>query len=266
MNQNASQAKEQIARFWNSSPCGTREFANLTEGNREFFEAIEKRRYTADSFMLDVVPFNEYRNCRILEVGCGTGTDLLQFARQGAIVFGIDLSLKSVELARKRFQIYGMNGTFLQTDSESLPFHDSTFDLVYSWGVIHHAPDTAQAAREILRVCKSGGHVFVMIYHRLSLVSLQAYLLYGLLRGKPFRSIDDIIANHIESLGTKAFTRRAASHLFSGLASQQMQTIVTRYDLRITRNRFLPKWCTRLVPSSLGWNLIIKGRKRSESP
>jgi ubiquinone/menaquinone biosynthesis C-methylase UbiE len=250
--------------FWNDAPCGTKEFSNLSEGSKEFFDSIEKKRYTADSFMLDIVPFNKYRGNKVLEVGCGVGTDLLQFARQGATVFGVDLSVKSIELAQKRFRLYGIDGTFLQADAESLPFPDDVFDFVYSWGVIHHTPNTEQAAREIMRVCKPGGHIFVMMYHKSSLVVVQAYLLHGLLRRKPFRSIDEIIANHIESPGTKAFTKRTAASLFPGLVSQRIRTIVTRYDVRIGRNRFLPQWCTRLVPSQLGWNLIIEGQKRTE--
>ena len=163
-------------------------------------------------------------------------------------------------MAQKRFQLYGINGAFFQADAESLPFPVDVFDFVYSWGVIHHTPDTEQAASEIMRVCKPGGHIFVMVYHKPSLVVLQAYLLYGLLCGKPFRSIDEIIANHIESHGTKAFTKGTAAQLFPGLVSQRIRTIVTRYDVRIGRNRFLPRWCTHLVPHQLGWNLIIEGK------
>jgi len=90
MNQNMTQSKKQIARFWDNAPCGTKEFAHLREGSREFFDSLEKKRYTVDSFMLDVVPFSKWCGSRMLEVDCGTGTDLLQFAQQRAIVFGID--------------------------------------------------------------------------------------------------------------------------------------------------------------------------------
>jgi len=93
-----------------------------------------------------------------------------------------------------------------------------------------------------------------------SICRLSRYLLYGLLRGKPFRSINEIIANHIESPGTKAFTKCTAAQLFPGLVSQRIRIIVTRYDVRIGRNRFLPQWFTHLVPYQLGWNLIIEGK------
>ncbi|MDA2915012.1 class I SAM-dependent methyltransferase, partial [Acidobacteriia bacterium AH_259_A11_L15] len=96
---------------------------------------------------------------------------------------------------------------------ENLPFPSEHFDLVYSWGVIHHTPDPAAAADEITRVCKPEGDVLVMVYHRRSLVALQAWLVYGLLRGRPWRSVGRILAEHVESPGTRAFTRGEARRL-----------------------------------------------------
>lgn len=256
-----NQAKKEISSFWNKIPCGMREFTHLPEGSKEVFDSIEKKRYTSDYFMFDIIPFHKYSGLKILEVGCGIGIDLLQFARHGAIVYGVDFSSKSLKLAKKRFSYYGIDGDFLEADAESLPFPDNTFDFVYSWGVIHHTPNTGQAAREIIRVCKPGGNIFVMLYHKNSLVALQAYMLYGVFHGKPFTSIDEILANHLESPGTKAFTRKAAQELFEGLLSQEIRTIVTRYDLRVTRNIFLPRWCRCFVPSQLGWFMIIEGQK-----
>ncbi len=146
-------------------------------------------------------------------------------------------------------------------DCEQLPFVDATFDFVYSWGVIHHTPDTDKAAREIVRVVKPGGQVTVMIYNRRSLVALQAYLVYGLLKGRPLRRIAEIIATHLESPGTKAYTVREARGLFPSLEDVSITSVVTPYDLRIGRNRYLPHWVGSIMPQSLGYFMVIQGKK-----
>jgi SAM-dependent methyltransferase len=135
--------------------------------------------------------------------------------------------------------------------------------LVYSWGVIHHTPDVAAAAAEIVRVVKPGGRICVMIYHRHSLVALQAWILNGLLRGRPLRTLKDVIASHIESPGTQAFTVREACRLFPGIEPLTATTVVTPYDVRIARSRFLPRWVQRLVPRRFGWFLVVEGVRRA---
>ncbi|MGA9995584.1 MAG: class I SAM-dependent methyltransferase [Pyrinomonadaceae bacterium] len=261
MNNGQGELKGSVKGYWEKVPCGAGDVETLEEGSLEFFETVEQQRYGGDSFMFDVVGFNEWRGKRVLEVGCGLGTDLLQFARGGAEVYGIDLTQKGARLARKRLALYGQKGNTLVGDSENLPFPDNYFDLVYSWGVIHHTPDTEKAAREIMRVCKPGGRVQVMIYHRRSLLALQSWIVYGLLRGAPQRSASEIIAHHVESPGTKSYTPDEALKLFEGLKDTRVQRVVTRYDLRLGRRLFLPTWIRSIVPSQLGWFMIVNGTK-----
>jgi hypothetical protein len=99
-----------------------------------------------------------------------------------------------------------------------------------------------------------------MIYHRRSLLCLQAYLVYGIGRGRPFRSIDDIAREHLESYGTKVYTRRAAAALFPGIPVT-ITNVLTPYDVRIGRTRFLPAAVRRLIPDYLGYFLVIEGQK-----
>jgi len=101
-------------------------------------------------------------------------------SKAGAGAVGIDLSFHSIELARQNAEINQVNPLLLNADVESLPFADCSFDLVYSWGVLHHTPDTERALHEVHRVLKPGGECQAMFYHRRSLVALQCYLLYGL--------------------------------------------------------------------------------------
>jgi ubiquinone/menaquinone biosynthesis C-methylase UbiE len=252
--------KSKVKDFWEERPCGSAD-ASGAVGTIEFFEEVERQRYTGDDFMPEVVGFDRWKGKRILEVGCGLGTDLLQFVRGGAEVYAIDLTTRGASLTRKRLQLYGYKGELVVGDSEKLPFASDFFDLVYSWGVIHHTPDTEAAAREIVRVCKPGGRVLVMLYHRRSLLALQAWIRYGLLRGKPFRSPRQLIAEHVESPGTKTYTARQARELFPQLENTAIQRIVTRYDMRIGRRTFLPRWTRRFVPSHLGWFMVINGAK-----
>lgn len=256
-----NQLKERVKRFWEDAPCGSLDVGELPAGTRDFFEAVERERYSGDDFMPDVAGFTNWRAKSLLEVGCGLGTDLLQFARGGANVYGIDLTLQGASLTKKRLELYGFNGDVIVGDSEVLPYKDNSFDFVYSWGVIHHTPDTETAAREIVRVCKPGGRVLVMLYHRYSLLTLQAWVHYGLLRGRPFQSPRSLIGDHLESPGTKAYTVAEARKLFSDLKEIEIQRIVTRYDLRVSRRVFLPAWLRRFVPTNLGWFMVIQGAK-----
>lgn len=257
--------KAQIQLFWNRQPCGLRKKGAFVEGTKECFENIARDRYEGDQFMLQFVPFGRLRGQKVLEVGCGIGTDLISFARSGAYVYGMDFSVESLRHASSQLRVYKLPGNLIFADAESLPFFESFFDFAYSWGCLHHTPNPSQAISEMRRVLKPGGKFLVMLYHKFSLVSLQAYLRYGLWP-MPFRhSIDAILASHIESPGTKAYTIQQAQDLFCDFEEVRIQSVVTRYDLRIARDRFLPFWMQKFIPSSLGWNLIIEGKKSKRS-
>lgn len=253
--------KQQVKQFWEAAPCGAVDANAVEEGSMEFFEEVERQRYSGDAFMHDVVGFDQWAGQNILEVGCGLGTDLLQFARGGAEVYAVDLTKRGAGLTRKRLMLYGLHGRISVADSEHLPFDSNYFDLVYSWGVIHHTPNTKAAAQEIMRVCKPGGRIMVMLYHRRSLLALQAWVYYGLLRGKPFLRPSEIIAERLESPGTKTYSSNEARELFAGFKNIRIQTIVTRYDLRMGRRSFLPLWLRHFVPPQLGWFLVVNGTK-----
>jgi 2-polyprenyl-3-methyl-5-hydroxy-6-metoxy-1,4-benzoquinol methylase len=253
--------KQQVKQFWERSPCGAGDAGPVEEGSVEFFQEVERQRYLGDDFMGQVVGFDQWPGKKVLEVGCGLGTDLLQFARGGADVYGVDLTEKGASLTKKRLRLAAFAGNISVGDSESLPFKSNYFDLVYSWGVIHHTPDTQAAAKEIVRVCKPGGRILVMLYHRRSLLALQAWLYYGLLKAQPFVRPSEIIAERLESPGTKVYTTGEARRLFGGVKNIQIQTIVTRYDLRVGRRLFLPAWLRHFVPSQLGWFMVVNGVK-----
>src|SRR5579872_5821092 len=251
--------KEAVRRYWDAAPCGTADVAAVDAAHRD--AELEGIRYEREPFIPRFARFDSARGERLLEVGVGAGTDHLRFARAGAVCTGIDLSNVSLETTRRRLASEGLLSDLRVADAETLPFGDASFDRVYSWGVIHHTPDTARAAREILRVLRPGGRFCVMVYNRRSVVAAQAWLAYGLLRGRPQRTITDVLAEHVESPGTKAYTSREAANLFAGARNVQIRTVPTAYDARISRRRFLPPWTLNLVPNRLGWFHVLTGTK-----
>jgi len=159
------QLKERVRTFWQAHPCGTK-FSDAEIGTRAFFERIEAHRYEKEWHIPAAANFANTRGLRVLEIGCGLGTDGAQFAKAGADYTGVDLTNAAIELARKRFQLFGLTGKFQVADAENLDFPDESFDVVYSHGVLHHTPDIDAAVQEIRRVLKPGGRAIVMLYHR----------------------------------------------------------------------------------------------------
>src|SRR4051794_14470793 len=134
--------------FWNANPCGAK-FIRESPGTKAFFDSLTEHRYSVENHIPEMVNFPQWNGSQVLEIGCGLGSDAEQFARNGALYSGIDLTETSIEMCRRRFAVQGLAGTFRVADAERLPFADECFDLVYSHGVIHHTPNTEAAVAEI---------------------------------------------------------------------------------------------------------------------
>lgn len=163
--QETKELKTRVHDFWQANPCGVK-FSEEEIGTREFYDAVERHRYQTEWHIPAVVNFPRWRDSEVLEVGCGLGTDAVNFARRGAHYTGVDLTEASIELVRNRFEIEGLTANLKVADAEALPFADDAFDLVYSHGVLHHTPDTQRAIDEVRRVLKPGGSAMVMLYHK----------------------------------------------------------------------------------------------------
>lgn len=154
--------------FWSTYQPGLR-VATSPVGTPEFFSEVTTRRYELEPHIPSVVDFQSWSGSRVLEAGCGIGTDGARFAAAGAEYTGLDFSRSAPILAQRRFELEHLRGQFVAGSVTSLPFADGTFDLVFSHGVIHHIPETEAAIEEFHRVLKPGGMAVVMIYHRRSL-------------------------------------------------------------------------------------------------
>jgi len=175
--------KQEAIKQWTEDPCGKIGANGIEEGTLEFYERINQNRYQEYApWMKEAMGFDQYRGKKILEIGFGMGTDLFQFASNGAKVYGIDLSPKHFEITQKRFNIYGLNANIQLADAENMPFEDESFDVVYSFGVIHHTPNMQKTIEETFRVLKPGGKAIISVYNKNSahyyFVLMAKYILF----------------------------------------------------------------------------------------
>lgn len=160
----------QVRAYWNSR-IHDLDMTDAPVGSREFFDDLDAYRFDKLAYLPRVVNFGGYAGQRLLEVGCGIGTDLVRFARGGARVVGIDLSENAIGLARRNLELHGCDGHLAVGDGTRLPFNDESVDLVYAHGVLQYAPDPRGIVTEALRVLKPGGEGIFMVYNRISWLS-----------------------------------------------------------------------------------------------
>lgn len=264
--QSAPELKASVRDFWNAGPCGARDL-----GEHEDFAAHARARYTREPYILDFADFAHSRGKRVLEIGVGMGADYLEWLKAGANATGVDLSDASLECARRRCTLAGYEPDLQVADAEHLPFADATFDRVYSYGVMHHSPDTRQCLQEAWRVLKPGGDLRVMVYHHPSLTGLMLWLRYGALGGKSLRQT---VYDHLESPGTKAFTEpevRAMLPEFEAVVTQQafspgdllLNSPSAKFRAPVYRLvwRLFPRSLVARFGRKLGLFLLISARK-----
>ena len=185
---NSRQRSPASRAYWEADPCGAAH-GEAPEGTPEFFAQVERKRNELEPFIARYADFPLTRGQRVLEIGVGAGTDFMRFARAGADATGVDLTEHAIRLVRQRLDNEGLQAHLQQADAEALPFEDEAFDRVYSWGVLHHTPDTARAVREAVRVLAPGGRLCVMLYARHSWVAYGLWAKHALLKGRPTRSL-----------------------------------------------------------------------------
>ena len=201
-------------------------------GSPEFFRQIDERffnssktfghpRYPNQAPFSEVLDYEALRGQPALEIGCGAGGQAAVFARQGVRLSAIDITEQAVTLTRRRFDLEGLPGHIQRGDAERLAFAEGSFDLVWSWGVLHHTADIGRAVREIHRVLRPGGAAKVMVYHRHSLRNwIHGGLAHGVLRGKLLRmSYDDVLKSVTDGYIARQMTQREARELFRDFRS-----------------------------------------------
>jgi ubiquinone/menaquinone biosynthesis C-methylase UbiE len=225
----ASPRKREVSDFWSEASCG--EDLYLQNTDRAGYEAHAQIRYQLEPYILQFADFENSRGKRVLEVGVGLGADHLMYAAHGADLYGIDLTMRAIEHCSRRLSVAGLSSGLSVADAENLEFADRTFDIVYSWGVLHHSPDPRRAIAEAHRVLKDGGTARIMLYHKYSMVGFMLWMRYALLMLRPWRSLDYIYATYLESPGTHAYSRAQVRDLFKQFRTVSITTKLSHGDL-----------------------------------
>jgi SAM-dependent methyltransferase len=224
-----TELKERVRAYWEAEPCNT-DLASSPPGTKAFYDEVERERYRVEPFIPAFAQFERWRDRDVLEIGVGLGTDFVRFVRAGARATGVDITRASVDAVRERLALEELDANVVVADAEALPFGDGSFDLVYSWGVLHHTPETRRAVEEVRRVLRPDGEARVMLYGRRSWVALRSWLRWAALRGRPWQSFSHVLATRIESPGTKAYTPRELRRLFDCFSDVELHPFVTAYD------------------------------------
>lgn len=221
--------KKAVEEFWDRASCG--EDLYLQNQAREGYIGHARHRYELEPIIEEFADFRACAGKRVLEIGVGLGADHQRFAEAGAQLYGIDLTARAVEHTRRRLALFGVASALSIGDAEELEFQADTFDCVYSWGVLHHSPDTPKAISEVYRVLRPGGTARIMIYHKWSLVGYMLWVRYALMRLRPWVTLTQIYARHLESPGTKAYSVDEAKRMFARFTGVQISTSLTHGDL-----------------------------------
>lgn len=205
-------AKRAVRDFWEAASCG--EGYARGDDLAARLAAVREARCALEPYLPPFADFSSGRDRDVLEIGVGMGCDHRGWALAGPrSLSGVDLTRRAIDFTREHLAFEGLTSDLRVADAEKLPFADASFDLVYSWGVLHHSPDPPRAFREVHRVLRPGGVAKIMIYHTHSLTGYMLWVRYALLTGRPWRTLREIYADHLESPGTQAYSPAEARAL-----------------------------------------------------
>ncbi len=259
--------------YWNARPCNIRH-SPKPPGTREYFDEVEQRKYFVEPHIPRFAEFPRWKNKKVLEIGCGIGTDTMNFARNGASVVAVDYSDQSIAIARQRARVFGLEGSIQFHHGNAEELQDflpvEQFDLIYSFGVIHHTPHPDRVLEQVKAYGRPGTVVKIMVYHRHSWKVLVILLGHG--RGR-FWTASELIARHSEAQTgcpvTFTFSRRQARRMMEQrgfiLRDLWVDHIFSYRVPDYSQHRYVKAWPFRALPSSafhalersFGWHLCI---------
>lgn len=264
---------ERVKEFWDRRPCNIRHSPRPV-GTREYFDEVEARKYLVEPHIPRFAQFPRWQGKKVLEIGCGIGTDTISFARHGAQVTAVELSESSLEIAKQRAQVCGVQDRirFCLGNAEELTtfLPVEPYDLIYSFGVIHHTPHPGRTIKQMRRYVQPGSTVKVMVYHRYAWKVLWILLAYG--KGQFWR-LAELVAQHSEAETgcpiTYTFTRRGVRELLEqcGFRVTEMWVdhifpyhipdyVQYRY-VKVWYFRYMPKPLFRWLERHFGWHVCV---------
>lgn len=263
---------QEVKDYWNARPCNIRH-STAEIGTEEYFNQVEARKYFVEPHIPGFAEFERWRGKRVLEVGCGIGTDTINFARAGANVTAVDLSAESLKVARKRADIFGLSDRieFCEANAERLSefVRPEAYDLVYSFGVIHHSPHPENIISEIRKnFVQHGSTLKLMVYHRYSW-KVWWMLLQEKMR---FWDLDNIVAKHSEAQTgcpiTYSYSRNSVKDLVGDgfKVDEVFVDHIFPYQIpKYIKYEYEKEWYFRMLPDAafrslertLGWHLCV---------
>lgn len=171
---------QEVEAYWDNRPCNIRH-SSAPVGSRQYFEEVEERKYFVEPHIPSFAEFEKWNGKKVLEIGSGIGTDTINFARAGAHVTAIDISFESLTLAKNRASIMGVKDKikFFHANAEAFIVPGGPFDLIYSFGCLHHTPNPLAAIENLKNFCHPGTVIKLMLYNRISWKVLEMILHYG---------------------------------------------------------------------------------------
>lgn len=189
---------QKVHEYWNSRPCNIRH-SSKSQDSVEFFDEVAAKKFKAEDHKMAFLELSKWNGKKVLELGCGMGTDAIQFAKAGAHVTCVDLTENSLDLCKKNFALHGLSGEFILGNIEELHTllpANAKYDLIYSFGVIHHTPNPKAVFEKIPQFLNEDGEVRCMLYSRFS------YKLFWLMRDYnawDFSTADALVQNYSEA-------------------------------------------------------------------
>lgn len=265
---------ENVQNYWNDRPCNIRH-SGRPVGTREYFDEVETRKYFVEPHIPEFAEFPRWRGKRVLEIGCGIGTDTINFARAGARVTAVDLSEESLNVARKRADVFNLSDRvrFVRGNSEELDrfLPVEAYDLVYSFGVIHHTPHPERAIQCIRNYMTGDSELRLMLYSKVS------YKLFWIMKEEgiwDMGRLDELIARNSEAQTgcpvTYTYTFNEARALLAGFEILEMRkSHIFTWDVTAYKKYEYvkdPAWAgvsdgqLAELEKELGWHLLIRAR------
>lgn len=268
---------ESVQEYWQGKNIPQQWYSSKDKLSVQWFNELSRKRFEEYYAYLSIdAEFAHHSGEKVLEVGTGIGTDLVEYAKNGAIASGIDLGSDQVELTKFNFNIRNIDyDTIVQASAEELPFENGSFDLVYSFGVLHHTPDTHKAVSEVHRVLKDDGQAIVMLYARGWKHYLKRCFVHGIILGKIFKYkfnwqklYNDVSEVHGGSPKTDIYTKSQVKELFKDYSYLEIRKrrVGEFFEYRPYNSKKLPTFFLNLInllglESILGENWLIKAYK-----
>ena len=249
---------DDVRTYWDDRPCNVRH-SKKEIGTIEYFDEVERKRYTAEPHIPSFAGFSNTNSKKVLEVGCGMATEGINFVRCGATYTGTDLSVESLDLAKKRFKVYNSEGNFYLGNSEELSSFVpvETYDLIYSFGVIHHSPHPEKIISEIKKYMNKDSTLKIMLYAKDSWKNHMIEAGYD----QPEAQYGCPIAN--------TYTKDEVRELLDGFDVTIEQTHIFPYQIEpYKRGEFvkepwfeaMPDEIFEVLKKNLGWHLLITAK------